>query len=298
MERSDFEKGINEFFPMTWKKLKKSENKIETSSRLYDLEKTVKKYIKNLNLEIRLDKTDMVNAYTCPLMETEGQVWTSIIPIVGTIYSMYKALGQYKDNVISKMKVKNGMVVFPKSDIKVLVFVTNGLMKKLNERELVSVILHEIGHWEHLNKTLIKDLSAFLFIPIFSGIEYIMYPSVFMLFLVMTITSRASEFDADKFTKNAGFGKDLSNSLKKIDPLWKLEKKQNKIKNMIERIFIKLFIIFANIVGTHPTTGRRIKRLLEIDLSKIIEKIKYYIKPLTKILDIMISKLLRFILPA
>lgn len=155
----EYDKEMEKFLPVVWNDIKGGIQTILplTTSRLTKEEEIIKKYIKNINIEIRLQSGTSRNAYTYPAMESKTQAQITNLPILGFLYFIYKSSRlMSNEKIFNEVKFNNGLVIFPSKakKYKFLVFVTKGLITTLTEEERVAVILHEIGHWAKVKPTI------------------------------------------------------------------------------------------------------------------------------------------------
>jgi Zn-dependent protease with chaperone function len=167
------------------------------------------------------------------------------------------------------------------------IYVTTGLIKLLpNERELISILLHEAGHMinhDVIQGRLSQDGSLWFFNAIFIALDIkilklrvpeALFGSMIMAVIIIGFLShwwwkigRKQETRADVYTVQYGYGKDLINALKKFEKyiekeLKRLEKDDPEIRQRYEE---------AKQYDVHPEIKDRIKKLLEeIDLWKAI----------------------------
>jgi STE24 endopeptidase len=150
------------------------------------------------------------------------------------------------------------------------------LINDLGIGEIVAVLAHETGHYKkkHIVTNLVVSiiqtgvtlylLSLFISSPLLSaalGVEQhsfhiglvafgILYsPISFVLGIFMNLYSRKAEYQADRFAKNYGFGKELIDGLKKLT--------QKNLSNLTPH---PLYVFFH---FSHPTLLQRIRALTD-----------------------------------
>jgi Zn-dependent protease with chaperone function len=183
------------------------------------------------------------------------------------------------------------------------IFVTEGLIKIMTEREVIAVCLHESGHitnYDTITSGIISLASL--------GFSHILLTSCFKvltkstggpakiicgIILVMIIVliaketpvlllGKLHEYNADKNSSKYGYGKDLISALEKLEK-WV---KEYKFKIYGEPTkFEKLITKIDQFLDVHPTTKHRIKQLLKNEefYKNIYNKDIYKIKKLCKL---------------
>jgi len=167
------------------------------------------------------------------------------------------------------------------------IFVTKGLLKLCNEREVDAVMLHETGHIVNLDSITssimeIGLLAGFWGLIIPAIIKFIKKPekmslktfaimhailALFLTILCIKVPSfflgRLHEYNADKTAAKYGYGKDLISALEKLEDWVKKElekrKNQNKFFGKINEFLYK----FTRLIDVHPSTKNRINKLFE-----------------------------------
>lgn len=162
------------------------------------------------------------------------------------------------------------------------IFLTEGLLEILNEREVISVCLHEISHITSLDS--IKSIGVSLVSLGFFGIllkaslEILTNLSasfrtkavcgsiclIILAYLVKEtpniLLGKIQELRSDKNAIKYGYGRDLISTLEKLERWNKNHsKKKSKLGVVVDKI--------NRILSVHPSTKRRIERLFnEIEL--------------------------------
>jgi Zn-dependent protease with chaperone function len=161
------------------------------------------------------------------------------------------------------------------------IFLTKGLIKILNEREVISVCLHEAGHITNLDSIKMGALSLANFgvtsymiqsltkkMTVVSNAELRMLFSIVVFIILVSysvkVTSifldKINEYRADKYTVKFGYGNDLISALTKLEN-WV---KEYKFKVYGEETkFEKFMDKIQGIVDAHPSTENRVKALFE-----------------------------------
>lgn len=185
--------------------------------RLDQLEKLPKeisiinKYFKNLDVDVRLSRSTDLNAFTLPAIESDDPSITNL----SMIRFVNKGFRKLMLTPLNKVKkgFKPGEVIFPKSEIKFLIFVTKGTLVNLTPVERLAIYLHEIGHWYTTSKHVPFHLRALWSeeSKAYAGINITQYLAAYSLFL-----SRYNEYESDLFAIHAGYGKELASGFQKM----------------------------------------------------------------------------------
>jgi len=150
-------------------------------------------------------------------------------------------------------------------------FITKGALKILNEKEIMGVMLHEVGHSKHMDT--IKRVS--LMVPVvFSGFYFTcrwidditfekksMYKAIsfiillfFSLKFIQSAESRREEKSADLFVNKYGYGKYLATGLQKLVDSYK--KKEHG------KLWTKIMSMYESLFSSHPKVAKRIDYIL------------------------------------
>jgi len=304
----EFDKQMKWFMPVVWNDIKGGVNMVLplTTSRIKKEEDMLRKYIKNLDMEVRLHSGSIRTAYTYPAMRTTTQAALSSLKIIGALYFIHKSGKLMRDEkIFDKAISKNGIAIFPKEaqKFKILVFVTKGLLTTLDEKERVAVILHEIGHWARVER--LKDSAAE---GIAGGLGVsipFLAPFAFILLVLSIADRRAAEYEADRFAKKLGYGIELKSALDKLSIV--VRKKVSfliKMTDVIQRIFVKIHNFVDKFLPTtlYPSIKKRKAALsdwilIEDDIKKSLNQSKNKVRPLFRIIDGILSKILKYIFP-
>jgi STE24 endopeptidase len=157
------------------------------------------------------------------------------------------------------------------------IFITDRLVKILSERELVAVLLHEVGHISEHHK--VEEIARMLILfhvspkltallckminkyapsyPMQVMVIYL-YAFIFLYMVSKNFLERLLEDKADLYASKAGYGKELASALKKIQAntksglfgIWK--KPRYKILRIVQKIFM-----------THPYIEDRVEKVLD-----------------------------------
>lgn len=184
--------------------------------------------------------------------------------------------------ILIKEKAPNAFVIGPR-----IICITSGLLKLLNEREVMGVMLHEAYHVKdlHVYKQFLYKAPLFaLLIMITLSMVITTGPSVlgYMLSLIMfktykipyqIIMGRRHEQAADSYAAKMGYGDELVSSLNKLEK-WYRSKIKNQPCDKICQIVNKI----NEAIDEHPPIKNRIENILKSkELPKLVMK-KSYIK--------------------
>ncbi len=157
---------------------------------------------------------------------------------------------------------------------------TDGLVKLLNEREIIAVCLHEVSHI--INYDMIKTQASTLGLGGLASLiiakinnffknskiknenleAFLFSITATMVFVLATLSkmylSRRFEYRSDKYTIRFGYGKDLITALEKVTKE-KYRKNPEVEKSKLVRIMNKI----VELLSTHPTLQKRVENLLE-----------------------------------
>lgn len=166
------------------------------------------------------------------------------------------------DNYIKSIKYTNKIKQISNYDIEVYIvktgiknawnigskklFITDSLMKKLNENEIIAILLHECGHYAnydvqkniYLVSPLSQILSAYIIFPLVFIPGGILLAILMRIIMANTIEKlirkhlhgRKAEFLADSFASEYGYGQHLISALNKLTLEFKKEYCKNKNK--------------------------------------------------------------------
>ena len=149
------------------------------------------------------------------------------------------------------------------------VFITTGLLKMLNKREVMGVLLHEAWHCKdlHVWKNVASE-SVFIYLIVFCAMTAsaaVPFLGVLVAFLMKNVynimyarlVGRRHELKADEYAVKFGYGKELISSLSKMEK-WadKIRSQQhcNKICQLERSI--------SEAIDEHPPTKKRIEIIL------------------------------------
>jgi Zn-dependent protease with chaperone function len=164
------------------------------------------------------------------------------------------------------------------------VYMTTGLMKVLNEREVDAVLLHEVYHAidHHVLKRMATEFPLYyIAAPIAVATATAAFPiSMIIGIIVFTIMMaimkipltlllyRKHEYDADNYAVKAGYGKEMASALTKLEKEYvrlTQGRQCGKVCKVVERI--------EQSMDEHPQTRDRIERALKnAELMKAIAK--------------------------
>lgn len=244
--------------------------------------------IKNLDLSLFVVHDKTPNAFTIPGLGD--------ISLLKKDPIQYQSVGlEYLSQNPLNASVENGKIYF-NSKVKVLVFLTSGLFRKVpNIDDRLAILLHELGHWVYIRNLISSSIYhnlislvnagtsiSFLTNSIYDSNAIILLLLILRTCLVSTVSikNRQNEYDADSFVKSMGYGSQLQNSLS----LLAYDKPLTDINLSDKFSFLdNLFDVFSMFFNTHshPPTHKRIQVLQEntglidslIDLISPIDKI-------------------------
>lgn len=150
--------------------------------------------------------------------------------------------------------------------------ITTGLLRRLNERQIIAVMLHEAGHTKHLDVPVgfgIGTIGMVLANVALKGSKVasiiLFVASMFLPKLYKIIVGKKLEYFADSTAIKYGYGKELAQVLKIF---LKIQIKKTKNMKKIEKFFFKLSLM----LDEHPDLEKRINKLLLSDeLNKAVE---------------------------
>ena len=156
---------------------------------------------------------------------------------------------------------------------------TEKLIEMLNERELLAVCLHEVGHIKNYDG--IKRLL--IGVPLMIASQVILIQMIIKLYelgirrqslslcaafltffgLLLSLSpamylARLQEYKADTYASKFGYNKDMISALEKIEKYMESIKRK---PNMISKAFSKL----SSIISSHPPIQKRIENILQND---------------------------------
>ena len=167
-------------------------------------------------------------------------------------------------------------------------YVTKGLLDLLTTREVVAVLLHEVGHTFYSGKPLFQQLlstirrllylgtmitAAVTHLPIFALLLSTLTLSL-QLEVGVGLLSRLSEKDADKFVVELGYGPELATALQKLSVYAKFQ--EGKKTGFFSKVWDKIKQIF----DTHPNNAERICHVLKTVIDEYPEQLKGELKTL------------------
>lgn len=171
----------------------------------------------------------------------------------------------FKDNRIKKYELyywdsskSNESNAFISGFFKRYLFISSTLIETVNDRELMAIVLHEIGHVKnhHLKKILVSKLILLsvlsliiYYISVFKTFNiWVLFALVFAFVLVMGRNLKGMkkyEDQADLYVNKAGYGDELISALKKVSF------DDNAINKLDE------------FLSSHPDVNKRIDKLNE-----------------------------------
>jgi putative metalloprotease len=213
-----------------------------------------------------------------------------LIPLAINLAALFTAISYYTKNLKTDPKLskklntilKDGKkwevkIVPDKSPnafamIKPYVFITSGLLKMMDEDEIMAILLHEAGHINNMDVW--RDLAAentFMTIifgaAVFLGGSVVVYALLtFMYFvgkdalrvLINRIMGRAAERRADNYAVKYGYGDALVSALNKMEELLRKMKAKNECG-----IICKLSEKISDMLDEHPPYKKRVEQILK-----------------------------------
>lgn len=152
------------------------------------------------------------------------------------------------------------------------IYLTSGLIRFLTKREIVAVMLHEVGHNEkkHLIKKLAYEYPFYYLIIYLLTMIHTLTPMFILGYLAFKIgiaiaripyniiIGRKHEYDADNYATKHGYGDDLISGFKKFEELLERYSKRRQCGRMC-----KLVERIDRALDEHPQFKDRIERVLK-----------------------------------
>ena len=160
-------------------------------------------------------------------------------------------------------------------------YITKPLLKMLNEKETIAVLLHEYGHYQklHIFKSLgIHISSSILIVTVFNMVSIILIGTPFGLLAVLSMLfgkkvaawyAKTKEFEADEVAVKHGYGKAFMSGLKKLEKWTRSDVCKKLNKKECDLYFVEL----QSNSSTHPPFKDRYEKILE---SPFFHKIAFY----------------------
>ena len=160
-------------------------------------------------------------------------------------------------------------------------YITKPLLKMLNEKETIAVLLHEYGHYQklHIFKSLgIHISSSILIVTVFNMVAIILIGTPFGLLAVLSMLfgkkvaswyAKTKEFEADEVAVKHGYGKAFMSGLKKLEKWTRSDVCKKLNKKECDLYFVEL----QSKSSTHPPFKDRYEKILE---SPFFHKIAFY----------------------
>jgi hypothetical protein len=212
-----------------------SQERMKKTPIFYNEMNFLKRYIKNLDIEIRIDSSPTKQVWSLPWLE-DLQTLKRPIPIINT--SLFSQVWN-KEKIVERAKkltnpeIRGDKIIYPSSDIKILLFESKGLIPVLEtERQRISIALYEIGMWGVEPKyilqfgagwfvvslsssltTILETISPFLDKPSYYIMHFPIIALVIAGTMLITAAYRARTEEADRYVKKLGYGNDYSEVL-------------------------------------------------------------------------------------
>ena len=160
-------------------------------------------------------------------------------------------------------------------------YITKPLLKMLNEKETIAVLLHEYGHYQklHIFKSLgVHISSSILIVTVFNMVSIILIGTPFGLLAVLSMLfgkkvaswyAKTKEFEADEVAVKHGYGKAFMSGLKKLEKWTRSDVCKKLNKKECDLYFVEL----QSNSSTHPPFKDRYEKILE---SPYFHKIAFY----------------------
>ena len=164
----------------------------------------------------------------------------------------------------------------------VYLFLGKPLIFSLKPKEILAIILHEMGHifylTSNLNRRVILVLKSIMSKSLIIGpvINYFLYSFISFQILIasivlailmirgLTFLDHMDENFADNYALKYGYGDDLIFSLRKIE-MYTKTKRSNKIKRITDvfKIIVNFFLSINRVIypSDHPTIQKRVENL-------------------------------------
>lgn len=136
------------------------------------------------------------------------------------------------------------------------------------EREMMASLLHELYHVK--NKDVVKKMMIYFF----GHIPFIFWTNTGLYFLFFLFQryfySQRQEFAADSYTKKFGYEADLASLFLKTEEILNQHDRKNIFKDLSSNQALDIFNIrkaftkFKDLIQTHPSTYKRIKKLYSL----------------------------------
>jgi Zn-dependent protease with chaperone function len=154
------------------------------------------------------------------------------------------------------------------------IFLSSGLVRMMNEREIIAIMLHETGHITNMH--IWKDVAtkssliALLFTtvaalsgPIALGALLFIWftfetPEMILQGVLMRTMGRAEERQADNIPVKYGYGDDFISSLRKIEKVY-----QKMLKRHCTTFVCKTRERISSLLDEHPPIKQRVENILK-----------------------------------
>jgi len=160
-----------------------------------------------------------------------------------------------------------------------MVFITTKLLKMLSEREITSVLIHEIKHKKAIHHYKIElgktGLTAIIIkavgkkidpfksstptLSVYAFLFCIMFGLISSSILTNIFIQRRYEYQSDTYTTKFGYGKELISSLKKLEKFYTSKNPPLKCETIACKMILKL----EELISSHPSLEKRIENILK-----------------------------------
>lgn len=294
----NLDKSIERFFPSLWNSISGNLQYIFPIFTRQNLEeeKIFNDRSSGLKADICINNANYPDAYTIPAVSSKLAAQILLITLLpGMIVYCFYGLKRLSEAQLTA-KLKDKKVVFSSpNNFRVLMWETKGLKSFIQSDDLrYAIQLHEIGHWVNyksgFSTLLIKIIGKFI-----GSLIPILLPPIIIATIVH---ARSAEWRADKFVKEMGYGKQLSDALeimgsKRRINVSVLVKLSDIIHNLMSNIYNVLDKYIP--ITTHPSIEKRRKELQDSNITDIDDYMNMLYE--TSIIDFTQEKIISLVKP-